>query len=77
MRLRDNCGLRSPPQPHFHDAIWDYAAGSLLIEEAGGRVSDLGGRPLDFTAGRRLFATRGSSPRTTCSMRSRSGRSDT
>jgi 3'(2'), 5'-bisphosphate nucleotidase len=34
--------------------IWDEAAGSLLIEEAGGRVTDLVGRALDFSAGRRL-----------------------
>ena len=51
--------MRFPPHPHFHDAIWDYAAGSLLIEEADGRVSDLDGRPLDFTAGRRLLRNEG------------------
>src|SRR5207247_1935884 len=27
---------------------WDVAAGSLLIEEAGGRVTDLVGKPLDL-----------------------------
>jgi len=27
---------------------WDIAAGVLLVEEAGGRVSDYGGRPLDL-----------------------------
>jgi 3'(2'), 5'-bisphosphate nucleotidase len=47
--------MRVPPDRNFFDAIWDYAAGSLLIEEAGGRVTDLAGRPLDFTAGRRFF----------------------
>jgi myo-inositol-1(or 4)-monophosphatase len=29
---------------------WDVAAGSLLVEEAGGRVSDLTGGPLDLDA---------------------------
>jgi len=29
---------------------WDAAAGSLMVEEAGGRVTDLGGRPLDLDA---------------------------
>jgi myo-inositol-1(or 4)-monophosphatase len=29
---------------------WDAAAGSLLVEEAGGRVSDLAGGPLDLDA---------------------------
>ena len=27
---------------------WDYAAGSLLVEEAGGKVTDLDGNPLSF-----------------------------
>ena len=34
--------------------IWDQAAGARLVEEAGGRVTDLEGAPLDFGAGRRL-----------------------
>jgi len=50
---------RFPPDRQFHDAIWDCAAGSLLIEEAGGRVTDLAGRALDFTAGRRLLRNHG------------------
>lgn len=29
---------------------WDVAAGALLVEEAGGRVTDLRGRPLDLAA---------------------------
>jgi 3'(2'), 5'-bisphosphate nucleotidase len=28
--------FRIPPSGHFHEAIWDCAAGTLLIEEAGG-----------------------------------------
>jgi 3'(2'), 5'-bisphosphate nucleotidase len=51
--------LRLPPNSEFHEAIWDQAAGSLLIEEAGGRVTDLAGRPLDFTTGRRLCRNTG------------------
>lgn len=27
---------------------WDYAAGSLLVEEAGGKITDLDGNPLSF-----------------------------
>lgn len=46
--------LRFPPARDTHDAIWDQAAGAILIEEAGGRVTDLDGRTLDFSAGRRL-----------------------
>jgi 3'(2'), 5'-bisphosphate nucleotidase len=50
--------LLSPRQPDYKEKIWDQAAGSLLVEEAGGRVSDLHGKPLDFAAGRRRSATR-------------------
>jgi 3'(2'), 5'-bisphosphate nucleotidase len=45
--------------PEKYRAIWDCAAGSLLIAEAGGRVTDLDGRALDFTAGRRLLRNAG------------------
>jgi myo-inositol-1(or 4)-monophosphatase len=37
---------------------WDFAAGALLVEEAGGRVSDFRGRPLD-PYGRQVLATNG------------------
>lgn len=47
--------MRFPPDASFHDSVWDQAAGSLLIEEAGGLVTDLGGQPLDFGGGRRLL----------------------
>jgi 3'(2'), 5'-bisphosphate nucleotidase len=51
--------IRFPPHPGFHDAVWDQAPGSLLIEEAGGRITDLAGTPLDFTTGRRLLSNTG------------------
>jgi 3'(2'), 5'-bisphosphate nucleotidase len=46
--------LLSPKMPQYTEYIWDQAAGSLIVEEAGGTVSDLRGRPLDFGQGRRL-----------------------
>ena len=48
--------IRTPPsnKPNYREKIWDIAAGSLIIEEAGGRVSDMNGIPLDFTTGREL-----------------------
>lgn len=49
----------SPDKPDYREKIWDQAAGSLLVEEAGGKVSDLLGRPLDFSAGRTLLHNRG------------------
>jgi 3'(2'), 5'-bisphosphate nucleotidase len=51
--------LLSRRQPDYHEKIWDQAAGALLVEEAGGRVTDLHGRPLDFNAGRTLAKNRG------------------
>jgi 3'(2'), 5'-bisphosphate nucleotidase len=34
--------------------IWDHAAGAILVEEAGGKVTDLSGKPLDFSLGAKL-----------------------
>jgi 3'(2'), 5'-bisphosphate nucleotidase len=31
--------------------VWDHAPGVVLVEEAGGRVTDARGRPLDFSQG--------------------------
>ncbi|KAI0246043.1 hypothetical protein BJV78DRAFT_1277315 [Lactifluus subvellereus] len=38
----------------YEEKIWDHAPGSLLVEEAGGIISDSRGRPLDFGRGRTL-----------------------
>jgi 3'(2'), 5'-bisphosphate nucleotidase len=51
--------LLSAKRPDYKEKIWDQAAGALLVEEAGGRVSDLRGAPLDFTRGRELTANFG------------------
>ncbi len=51
--------LLSPDQPDYREKIWDQAAGSIIIEEAGGRVTDMDGKPLDFQTGRRLENNRG------------------
>ena len=39
--------------------VWDHAAGFLIVTEAGGRVSDVRGLPLDFTTGSRMTANSG------------------
>lgn len=49
----------SSRQPDYKEKIWDQAAGSLIVEEAGGQVSDLHGKLLDFSAGRSLLHNRG------------------
>jgi 3'(2'), 5'-bisphosphate nucleotidase len=51
--------LLSPDQPNYREKIWDQAAGSIIVEEAGGQITDLNGTRLDFTAGRTLARNRG------------------
>jgi myo-inositol-1(or 4)-monophosphatase len=38
---------------------WDMAAGALLVQEAGGRVSEMQGAPLSVTASEHLLADNG------------------
>ena len=51
--------LPSPEKPDYREKIWDHAAGSIVVEEAGGRVTDMHGRPLDFGSGYRMEKNRG------------------
>ncbi|NRA08263.1 MAG: 3'(2'),5'-bisphosphate nucleotidase [Myxococcales bacterium] len=51
--------LRMPTRPDYREKIWDHAAGSVIVECAGGRVSDAEGRDLDFRHGRSLEENRG------------------
>jgi 3'(2'), 5'-bisphosphate nucleotidase len=46
--------LRLPTRKGYEEKIWDHAAGSIVITEAGGRVTDVRGRDLDFSIGRTL-----------------------
>ena len=43
--------LLSPSQPDYREKIWDQAAGALILQEAGGRITDLEGRPAGLHAG--------------------------
>lgn len=51
--------LRLPSKPGYFEKIWDHAGGVLVAQEAGGRVTDLNGKPLDFSLGRELRSNRG------------------
>ena len=51
--------LPSPKKPDYRENIWDHAAGAIVVEEAGGRTSDMYGKPLDFSVGAKLFQNRG------------------
>jgi len=51
--------LRIPTNPRRREKIWDHAAGSIVVTEAGGSVTDLDGKALDFGQGRTLAVNRG------------------
>lgn len=51
--------LRLPTRADYREKIWDHAAGALIVAEAGGTVTDVDGRPLDFNRGPELSANRG------------------
>ena len=45
--------------PGYREKIWDQAPGLVIIQEAGGLLTDSEGKPLDFTHGRSLAQNRG------------------
>lgn len=51
--------LRLPTSAEYREKIWDHAAGMIVVEEAGGRVTDVTGKTLDFSLGRKLQNNRG------------------
>ena len=38
------------PRAGYVEHIWDVAPGAVIVEEAGGKVTDLRGRALDFAS---------------------------
>ncbi len=46
--------LRLPTRKDYEEKIWDHAAGAVVVREAGGKVTDVMGRELDFSLGRTL-----------------------
>ncbi len=51
--------LRFPRAADALEFSWDHAAGSHILEASGGTVTDLDGRPLDFSFGSLLRQNRG------------------
>jgi len=43
----------------YLEKIWDHAAGAIVVEEAGGRVTDMQGRLLDFSKGPDMVGNQG------------------
>ncbi|KAF2853289.1 3',5'-bisphosphate nucleotidase-like protein [Plenodomus tracheiphilus IPT5] len=51
--------LRLPVSKSYQEKIWDHAAGVVIVQEAGGEVSDAYGKPLNFGLGRTLKENKG------------------
>lgn len=51
--------LPSPKSPNYREKIWDHAAGTIVVEEAGGRITDMHGKPLDFSIGAKFVNNQG------------------
>ena len=51
--------FRLPRGGDYTERIWDHAAGMLVVEAAGGRVTDTRGRALDFRHGHLLSENHG------------------
>lgn len=51
--------LRLPTRKGYQEKIWDHAGGVILVEEAGGCVTDIHGVPPQFEHGRTLSANEG------------------
>jgi len=43
----------------YKENIWDHAAGAIIAEEAGGKVTDILGRPLNFSCGVKMVKNHG------------------
>jgi 3'(2'), 5'-bisphosphate nucleotidase len=51
--------LRLPTSNTYQEKIWDHAAGNVIVKEAGGVVTDITGKQLDFSIGRTLRDNKG------------------
>jgi 3'(2'), 5'-bisphosphate nucleotidase len=51
--------LPSPETPDYREKIWDHAAGAIVVEEAGGKVTDMHGKPLNFRDHHKMLDNQG------------------
>ena len=51
--------LRLPTRKGYQEKIWDHAGGILVVEEAGGQVTDINGNAPDFRHGSALTQNEG------------------
>jgi 3'(2'), 5'-bisphosphate nucleotidase len=43
--------IPAPSEHTYKEKVWDHAAGTIITEEAGGKITDAFGKPLDFSCG--------------------------
>ena len=43
----------------YRENIWDHAAGAIIVEEAGGKVTDMDGKALNFRDNEKMLDNRG------------------
>lgn len=51
--------VRPRSKPDYRENSWDHVAGVVIAQEAGGTVTDLDGKTLDFSKGKTLANNRG------------------
>lgn len=51
--------LRLPTRKGYQEKIWDHAGGVLIVEEAGGKVTDIHGQKADFRQGSTMARNEG------------------
>ena len=51
--------LRLPTRKGYQEKIWDHAGGVLIVEEAGGHVTDIRGRAANFSLGSTMAENEG------------------
>ena len=51
--------LRLPTRKGYQEKIWDHAGGILVVQEAGGKVTDINGKAPDFRRGSSLTQNEG------------------
>jgi 3'(2'), 5'-bisphosphate nucleotidase len=56
---RVSCFFRLVPAENYREKVWDHAAGTIIVQEAGGTVTDFAGNALDFASGPKMMHNRG------------------
>lgn len=51
--------LPNSEKPDYREKIWDHAAGAAIVSEAGGKITDMNGKPLNFNLGRKMVENQG------------------